>query len=564
MKKPAVLFCVILLSQFCSLFRAKIVPYPTGVIFPVVEDHVISYEGEIVSSIQKDDHLLYYCTRKGKIYCVDGQKKTMLWKVDVTRTLSSPLYLSENCIYVYDSDSSMYCVDRAGEILWKTTLQSMISSEIAESNGQVYVGSEDGLLFCLDAETGNELWRFQADDAVRSNLVVWENKVLFGCDDQQIYFVDKTGKLRDRYHAGGKVGNTLQVAENLLYFGTDDKYLHCVNLEKLKKKWRIRSGGATFVPPVVAGKRIFFLCWNCVLYCLNKNNGTILWWNSIPSRSYFRVEVIQEKVVVSSFSPLLICFDKETGENRGLYDANQEIKSNPTWLTPYLLVNLHDPVSDTGKLVFLKKEVKAALSSSRKSPGVPNEEVTITARGVGFHLPEYEFSLTRYIMARIPSGVQFPFPVGDSQIVQQSSETRTWDWFPEEEGIYSVGVVVVDEKEEAHARLPFLIRKKAVHLSLTSSSETPEKIGQTIVFSASFSGLVNPRFEFRLSRLMRVGVVAKFPFLILDSGEVVQVSSEEKSWTWTPDTQGMYFVRVIAQDEQESAMAFKAFVINKD
>jgi outer membrane protein assembly factor BamB len=564
MKKPAVLVCVILLTHFCSIFKAKVVPYPTGVIFPVVEDHVLSYEGEIVSSMQKDDHLLYFCTRKGKIYCVDGQEKEMLWDMDISTHLASPLYLTESRIYVYDSGSDLYCVDRAGELLWKKTLVGRITSEIQENNGQVYVGSENGLLVCLSADTGSELWKFQADDAVRSNLVVWQDRILFGCDDQQIYIVDQTGELRDRYNAGGKVGKTLQVNENLLYFGTDDKHLHCVSLEKLKKKWRIRSGGATFVPPVVAGKRIFFLCWNCVLYCLHKNNGTILWWNSIPSRSYFRVEVIQEKVVVSSFSPLLICFDIETGENIGLFDANQEIKSNPTWLAPFLLVNLHDPESDTGKLVFLKKEVKASLFPSKKSPGEPNEEITITARGVGFHLPEFEFSLTRYVIASIPPGIHIAFPKEASQVVQQSSETRTWDWFPEKEGVYSVDVVVVDEKEEAHARLPYMIRKKTVHLSLASSSETPEKIGQKIVFSANFSGLVNPRFEFRLSRLIRVSVVAKFPLLILDSGEVVQVSSEEKSWTWTPETQGMYFVRVIAQDEQESATAFKAFVINKE
>jgi hypothetical protein len=148
--------------------------------------------------------------------------------------------------------------------------------------------------------------------------------------------------------------------------------------------------------------------------------------------------------------------------------------------------------------------------------------------------------------------------------VQQSSETRTWDWFPEEEGIYSVDVVIVDEKEKAQARLPFVIRKGAILLSLSSSLETPQKIGQKIDFAANFSGLVNPQFEFQLNRMIGIRVVAKFPFLILDAGEVVRVSSEEKSWTWTPEDQGVYFVRVIAQDEQESAIAFKAFVINKD
>jgi hypothetical protein len=441
---------------------------------------------------------------------------------------------------------------------------SKITSGISESEGQVYVCTEKGFLFCLNAESGQVLWQFQADGEVRSNLVVWEDKVLFGCDDHQIYFVDKKGRLAGKCHAGGKTGKTLTVAENLLFFGTADRYLHCVNLNRQKRKWKIRAGGAAFVPPVVAGKRIFFLCWNCVLFCLNKNNGTILWWSSVPSRSSYRVEVIGEKVVVSSFSPKLVCFETRTGENKGSYVASQEIKSNPAWLAPFLLINLHDPEKDTGKLVFLKKNVRIFLSSSVKPPNKPNEEITIRARDLGFHLPKYEFFLTRYTMARFHPGIVLLFQQEDREVVQESSELSTWDWFPEEEGLYSVDVVVVDEKERAQAKLPFLIRKKDIHLSLSSSLESPQKVGQEIVFSADFSGFETPRMEFHLSRLKWVNMIVKLPVFSLEKGEVVRESSEETSWTWTPEEVGIYVIRVFAQDVQESATAYKAFVIMKE
>jgi len=563
MKKSAILLCIILFSHFCSIFKAKVVPYPTGVIFPVENAHELSYEGEIVSLIQKEGNLLFFSTRKGKIYCIDGQKREMLWKVDIPASLSSPPYLTESRIYVNDSENILYSIDRNGKLLWETALVSKITSGIAESGGQVFVGTENGLLFSLNVETGEELWQFQADDAARSNIVIWQDKVLFGCDDRSIYIVDKRGRLSGKYHVGGRIGKTLTVAENLLFFGTDDRYLHCWNLKRQKRKWKIRSGGATFVPPVVVGKRVFFLCWNCVLYCLNKNSGTILWWNSIPSRSYYRVEIIDKKVVVSSFSPELVCFDIKTGENKGSFDASQEIKSNPAWLAPFLLVNLHDPENDTEKLVFLKKTVKVTLSSSKMSPNEPNEEIKFTANDTGFHLPKHEFSLTRYIKAKFYPDIFFLFQQGDSKIVQESSEIGTWDWFPEEEGYYSVNVVVVDEKEKAQAKFPFLIQKRDVELSLSSSLESPQKVDQEIVFEANFSGFVTPQFEFRLSRLKWVSVVAKLPILFVEDEEVVQETSEENSWTWTPGNEGLYFIRIIGQDEQESATAYMAFAIKQ-
>jgi hypothetical protein len=172
--------------------------------------------------------------------------------------------------------------------------------------------------------------------------------------------------------------------------------------------------------------------------------------------------------------------------------------------------------------------------------------------------------LTRYIKAKFYPDIFFLFQQGDSEVVQESSETGTWDWFPEEEGYYSVKVVVVDEKEKAQAKFPFFIQKRDVDLSLSSSLESPQKVDQEIVFEANFSGFVTPRFEFRLSRLKWVSVVAKFHILFVEDEEVIQETSEESSWTWTPGNEGLYLIRVIGQDEQESATAYMAFAITKE
>ncbi len=40
------------------------------------------------------------------------------------------------------------------------------------ADGVVYVGSQDGLVHAVDAETGTVLWQFNAESAVRGELVV--------------------------------------------------------------------------------------------------------------------------------------------------------------------------------------------------------------------------------------------------------------------------------------------------------------------------------------------------------------------------------------------------------
>ncbi len=563
MKKAAILLWVILFCNSCSLFRAKIVPYPSGVIFPVVKDQEFSYEGEIISRIQKKDHFLYFSTRNGKVYCFDGQKKEMLWHFDISETLVCPPYLTESRIYICDDQNFLYCLGQDGKLRWKKELENKITSGIAEGAGHVYAGTEKGKLYSLSPESGQEIWQYQAGEAISSNLIIWRDMILFGCDDHSLYFVGSKGQLSGKYDIGGRTGETLTLDENLLFFGTEDRYLQCLNLNRQKTKWKVRSGGATFIPPVVAENRVLFLCWNSVLYCMNKKNGTILWWKSAPSRSYYRVEVIDKKVVVSSFSAELVCFDIQTGESKGTFDASQEIKSNPTWLAPFLVVNLYDPESDTGKLVFLKKEVKAILSSSKKSPQKQNEEITFTVKNTGFHLPKYEFFLTHYISAKFYPGIFLLFGKGNREIVQESSELPTWDWFPEEEGYYIVEVEVKDERENVQTKLPFLIQKEHVELSLFSLLESPQRVAQEIVFTANFSGLASPRFEFRLSRLRWAHIPSMFSVLFAESEAIVQETSEKNSWTWTPDNEGLFLVRVIAQDGQKTAKAHKIFEITK-
>jgi outer membrane protein assembly factor BamB len=563
MRKTAGLLFVVILSSVCSLFRAKVAPYPTGVIFPLVEDGELFYEGEIIAQIQRTDQFLYFSTRKGKVYSVDGQSRQVLWRFDALVSLISPAYLGKNHIFVYDVKDTLYCLGEQGKLIWQKKAPERMSSDIVENRGRTFFGTEKGQLYCLDSENGDEIWRFQAEGAVRSNLVIWRNMILFGCDDHFIYFLDPKGNLSGTYDVGSRTGQTLSINEDSLFFGTEDSCLQCMNLARRKIRWKIRSGEAPYVPPVVDENRVFFLCWNSVLYCLNKKNGTILWWGTVPSRSYFRVEVIEDKVVASSLSSELVCFDKKTGEEKGTYDASQEIASNPIWLKPFLLINLYDWESDTGKLVILKKEVKVALAPSKQPPQKRNEEIVFSARDTGFHLPKYEFYLTRLAEYRFYPDLFLFVPQEDRQVVQENSEESTWSWFPEQVGYYKVEVLVTDEKEKAQAEFPYNIQKEEVAVTLTASLKSPQEVGKEVVFKAVASGMNLPKFEFRLGRLLWLRVLSDFIILYPAEEKVVQESSESDSWTWIPEKRGFYRIRVIAQADQERAEAEMPFAIRK-
>jgi outer membrane protein assembly factor BamB len=444
MKKFILLMLVLFLLGSCSVFRPKAPSYPSGVFFPLAKDGEIVYPGRIIDCIEREGERLYLSTQNGKVYCFDGVKRQILWETQVSGDLISPPSLGTENIYVCDNDNTLYCLDKKGDLLWKIDVGEGITSGIAELHTAVCLGTEKGNFYAFDTANGKELWRFQAEDAIRSTPIYADNKILFGCDDHNLYILSREGVLIGTIGVEGKIQGPPLVEKNLVYFGANDHYFYCFSIQKKKKKWKVKTGGKIFASPVLAGKKILFLCWNNVVYCLNRKRGHILWWQMIPSRSFYRLDVSGDRVVVSSLSPILVSFDLETGEKVGEFDAKQEVKSNPVWFNPYLLFSLYDSQTDRGRILFLKKRVRVFLRTSKQSPQQVGEEVKFTASVRGFFMPQYEFYLKE----------------GEEEVVvQESSETNSWVWIPEKSGDYIVGVRVFDRKENAAAEIPFSVQK---------------------------------------------------------------------------------------------------------
>ncbi|MGD8534440.1 MAG: PQQ-binding-like beta-propeller repeat protein [Candidatus Aminicenantes bacterium] len=442
-KKIILWALVVFLMSSCSIFRRRAPSYPSGIFFPVKESGEVVFQGRVNDHIEKEGNRLYFSTRTGVVYCLDGIKREVVWERKVSDELMSHPSLGAKNIYVYDRNSTLYCLSKEGSLNWKIAVADGITSGILEFASVVCIGMENGTLHAFDTTSGKELWKFQADEAIRSTPVFAGNRIVFGCDDHNLYILSEDGNLIGKIEVGGKIQGAPLIDKNSVYFGSDDNYFYCFNLKRRTKRWKIKTGGKILTSPVVSGKRILFLCWNNVVYCLKKRGGHILWWQMIPSRSFYRLEVSGERVIVSSLSSVLMSFDVETGEKAGEFDAKQEIRSNPVWFDPFLLISLYEKQTDRGKLLFLKKIVRVSLRSSKQSPQKVGEEVSFSASIRGFFMPKYEFYLKE----------------GEERvIVQEASEKNSWAWFPEKAGDYVVGVRVFDEKENVTAEIPFIVQ----------------------------------------------------------------------------------------------------------
>ncbi len=443
MKRTAA-FLVLASSLSCSVFSPKPAPYPEGVVFPLEEASRVEFPGRVHRPLVKTGGKLYFSTDKGVLYCLDEHGSKILWEYDAQAALGCAPAVGPQAIAAWDTANNVHGISPAGKALWKTALAGTASSDICLGRDKLYIGTREGSLYALSLASGEVLWAFKTGGAIEAASVAWYDSVVVASTDGQIYIISADGKLRRQAAAGAAVRVTPLADGDNLYYGADDESFNCLDLRSLKRRWRRRAEGRILAPPRSDGRRVYFPATNTVLYALSKTGGNIDWWKILPSRSPFSPAIAAQTVLASSASPVVVGLERRTGEETGRYDTGIEVRSEPAWSPPDILLALFDFEKDTGYVVRLRKQVKVELSSSVSQGAPVGAEVVFTASAVGFYLPKYEFYIKR------DSG---------TTVAQEASVRNAWTWFPEKEGKVTIGVRVKDAKESREAELPFEVAK---------------------------------------------------------------------------------------------------------
>ncbi len=446
MKKARVFLLLVLVYSVpsCSLFRAKVAPYPGGVGFPLEEAGRVTVEGKIIQTMVADEEKIYLATDNGRLYCLDGKDQKVIWTYESEAAFSCPPAVGKERLFVFDREGLVTCLDKNGKVGWKSKIEGPAPASLSQDQNALYVGTQEGVVLALSPNSGERLWQFAAGGAVMSEALVWEGKVVCASQDGNIYILSPRGRVRNVVKVGSPILVTPFIDNSRVYVGTEDSVFHCFDLRRQRRLWKIKLGGKILAPPLADDRHVFFVASNCVLFCLDKRSGEIQWWYALPSLSRYELEFSDSKIIVSSSSPKLICLDRKSGEEVGSYDAGSELRSNPLWLDPYLVTTLYDQRENKGSVVFLHQEVRVQLGASLPSPQPVGTEISFTASAVGFYLPKYEFFLRRD---------------GEKTVVQKESARNTWVWFPDKEGTCTVGVRVSDGKRERETEILFEIIK---------------------------------------------------------------------------------------------------------
>jgi outer membrane protein assembly factor BamB len=237
---------------------------------------------------------------------------SLVWKFATGGAVMSSPSVVNGIVYFGSQDHNVYAVSvKNGGLIWKFTTNNTIESSVAVVDDKVVTGAEDGFVYCLDAYSGKMQWKtfvnanlpvtYGSAVMIRSSPAIIDGKVYIGSLDGNIYAINfSTGAVIWKYQTGGWIKSSPTISDGAVYVTSEtpgNGTIYKLNAADGKLVWKQSlpyevqfTGGTDMIgTPTVADNKVFTSANLRTYYCLNAQNGVILWNFTNPEANEFIV-----------------------------------------------------------------------------------------------------------------------------------------------------------------------------------------------------------------------------------------------------------------------------------
>ena len=299
--------------------------------------------GEVWSSpTMDDDGTLYIGTDSGILYAMGSVSGEVLWAFEAGDFVRSTPAIDATQVYVAADTGYLYAIDKAsGSEVWRFDIGT---AEIAKRrerdtwrmefeyqqsspvvyDGVVYVGSEREFVYAIDAETGQEIWRFDVDvnfkGPVRNTPGVTEDVVVAGGFMGDFYGIDReTGEELWYRLLDGNINTRSVVVDDVVYVGTRGFWLYALDVATGEERWSVEyvSSWVESSPLVVEGRVYSGSSDAERVFAWDAETGTPIWEYEVYQYSWSSPAYGTGAIYIGVIGPeegYMLALDAEAGE----------------------------------------------------------------------------------------------------------------------------------------------------------------------------------------------------------------------------------------------------------
>jgi len=272
-----------------------------------------------------------------------------VWRLDTSGPIEYPPSVAYGRLYFNSYRGHFYAVDAAsGRVAWQKRLGHCSPASPMVAGHVVYqafapplpcarhVQGARGFVVAWDADTGHELWRYDAAPVETSPLLVG-GLLYFGSWDGTFTAVNaRTGKERWTFAASAGITSSPAYDSGTVFAGTDDGHLLALDARTGKLRWQAASFSRFgrreyfYATPTLAYGRVYIGNADGTLYAFGAESGRLLWARHAGTYVYTAAAAWRQRIYVGTWDGYFSAFNAATGDLLWRHEAEGGISGAPT------------------------------------------------------------------------------------------------------------------------------------------------------------------------------------------------------------------------------------------
>ena len=292
---------------------------------------------------------IFAATIDGKLHCFDSAGALTWSKTISTHPIYADIVLAEDRLLISDSNIMLYCLSADGRVLWeKSTLEAFVDdsgqriftdelsggtyyqSKPTAHRGKIFFGTPSGFLHAADAETGEEIWKFEMGAAISAGPACADGRVFAGQQGGERFFycvdAEDGALIWKQTLPGGWVWGSAMVDNGLVYVPTVSGYAVCLDAQTGHIVWMFPTAQSIPAEPAIDGDLVYFGSWSRSIYAFHKKTGEIAWKTNGIALDSGTLIAFDSKVYLPHHSNIFKYLDGQTGEILNEGNSNDEKK----------------------------------------------------------------------------------------------------------------------------------------------------------------------------------------------------------------------------------------------
>ena len=225
------------------------------------------------------------------LHCLDANNGRSIWRFKTASHVESTPFVSQGKVYFGAGNDGVYCLDALkGKMIWHyPSIHVDISPAVWK--GKVYFGTGYGeyRIYAVDANSGAEVWSKRVDYPVWGSPSADGDTVFFGLGNGN--FIEsaeepkgrvtarnaETGEQIWEYEAQDSVLTAVAYRNGFVYFGSRDGGVYALNAADGALGWKSPIGHPVVSSPAVTESSVYVGADNGVIYKIDIDSGRIVW-----------------------------------------------------------------------------------------------------------------------------------------------------------------------------------------------------------------------------------------------------------------------------------------------